>query len=134
MKFFDHNDLYIGEGDLPILKHLLQMEITKQKDPVQKQERIIFTCIFSHNEFFTNDQLTASLLYDDESIIKSKGTHINWKKNPTITRVEKKQMNKRTKQTRIKVQEIQNMSFFEAFNDFSIEDDEDCPNHNPEQE
>ena len=29
MKFFDHNDLHIGEADLPILKHLEKIEITK---------------------------------------------------------------------------------------------------------
>lgn len=36
MKFFENSDIYLGESDLPILKHLEKMEIIKQKDPVQK--------------------------------------------------------------------------------------------------
>lgn len=134
MKFFENNDNYLGEADLPILRHLEKIEITNQKDPVQKQERTIFTCHFSENQYFTNKSLTATLLYDDESIIKSKGTKIDWINNPTISKVEKKQRNKRTNQTRVKIEEVQNTSFFESFNDFSIDDEEDNKHHNEEHE
>jgi len=41
--------------------------------------------------------LSSTLLFDQGEIIKSNGTKIDWKNNPTVTEVEKKQINKRTK-------------------------------------
>lgn len=95
----------------------------KQRDPKLKQERVVFTCHFSSNSFFTNSSLSAALLYDDGEIIKSQGTKIEWLSNPTVQVVEKKQVHKRTKKVRMKREEIQMKSFFEIFSDYSIEED-----------
>lgn len=96
----------MGEHDGPILKHLVKVEVIKQKDPSLKLSKIIFKCHFEENEFFTNDCLTSTLHYDDEEIIKVKGTKIDWKKNPTEKKVKKKQINKRTKKIRYKEKKV----------------------------
>ena len=38
---------------------------------------------FDKNEFFTNENLSFSAHYNNDEIVYSKGTFINWTKNPT---------------------------------------------------
>lgn len=122
--FILNNDLYIGQNDDEILETLEKIEIsTMENSENPKQRQIIFSCIFSKNNFFTNEKLTTKLFYNEETITKSKGTKIDWKKNPTIEKVKKIQKNKRTGKKRIIYKEIQKRSFFEIFKDFSLDSD-----------
>lgn len=83
---------------------------------------MVFTCHFGENQFFTNKSLTQTLFYVDGEVVKAKGTKIEWKNNPTVITVEKKQVNRRTKKTRMVKEEVQQASFFEIFGDFSVEE------------
>ena len=128
--FILNNDLYIGINDDEILDNLIKMDINLiENEKISK--KIIFTCYFKKNEFFKNSELTTTLFYDEEELIKSSiGTKIDWKKNPTVEKVKKMQKNKRTGKKRVIFKEIQKRSFFEIFGNFKddmiiVNDDEE---------
>lgn len=69
--------------------------------------------------------LSTKLIYVNDELVKSEGTEIKWKNNPTIKKTTKTQKNKRTGQTRSIVKEQQLRSFFEIFNDYVLDQEDD---------
>lgn len=70
-----------------------------EKNEDLKETKLI--CHFSPNEFFENESLTVALTEMNEEIVKSVGTEIAWKKNPTVEKVKKTQKNKKSGQKRV---------------------------------
>lgn len=106
---------------------MVHVEISSHVDSKEHpgQKETTFTCSFAPNEFFDNDKLTAKLLYDKDELLKSVGTEIKWKKNPTINKITKTQKNKRSGQTRTITKEEQLRTFFEIFNDYVPDEEKD---------
>lgn len=69
--------------------------------------------------------LTTKLINVNDELVKSEGTEIKWKHNPTIKKTTKTQKNKRTGQTRSIVKEQQLRSFFEIFNDYVLDQEDE---------
>ncbi|KAL8996772.1 MAG: hypothetical protein Q9169_003795 [Polycauliona sp. 2 TL-2023] len=84
--------------------------------------RLIFE--FAENEFFTNQKVTKTYYYQEESgyggdfiYDHAEGDKINWRtdKDLTVTVESKKQRNKNTKQTRVVKKTVPTESFFNFF-------------------
>ncbi|KAL8670243.1 MAG: hypothetical protein Q9168_005207 [Polycauliona sp. 1 TL-2023] len=84
--------------------------------------RLIFE--FAENEFFTNQEVTKTYYYQEESgyggdfiYDHAEGDKINWRadKDLTVTVESKKQRNKNTKQTRVVKKTVPTESFFNFF-------------------
>lgn len=101
----------------------ISVHTESKENPGQKETTLI--CTFAPNEYFENEKLTAKLLYDKDELLKSVGTEIKWKKNPTIKKTTKTQKNKRSGQTRTITKEEQLRSFFEIFNDYVPDEEKD---------
>jgi len=85
---------YMKEFDLPILNFVTDIKAKKEEGNSYK---ITFT--FAPNDYFTNTQLTKTMIMDkkDDQICKETiGTEIEWKegKNVTVKVTSKKQKNK----------------------------------------
>jgi hypothetical protein len=120
-----NSDIYHGDQDGPMLAHLKKMEINDADADEKGQKITSLTCHFTPNEFFENEVLTTKLIYVNDELVKSEGTEIKWKNNPTVKKTTKTQKNKRTGQTRSIVKEQQLRSFFEIFNDFVLDQEDD---------
>lgn len=129
-KFIENSGLYHGEQDLPILDHLVHVEISDENDKAdQSITYTVLTLDFSPNKYFTNEKLTTKLFQKDGEMTKSEGTVIQWTENPTVKKTTKSQKNKRTGQNRIITKETQLKSFFEIFGNFSTEDQDEKDEH-----
>ena len=118
-----------------MLEHLIHIDIatlSEVKDNPDQKETVL-SCTFTPNEFFENEKLTTRLLYDKDELLKSVGTEIKWKKNPTIKKVTKTQKNKRSGQTRTITKEEQLRTFFEIFNDFVPDEEKEDDNEQGEE-
>ncbi len=116
------------------MSHLKKLEINDTDVDNTGQKICKLICHFSPNEYFDNETLTVKLIYLNDELVKSEGTEIKWKKNPTLKKTTKNQKNKRTGQTRSIVKEQQLRSFFELFNDFVADQDEEKDDQNDEEE
>jgi nucleosome assembly protein 1-like 1 len=113
----------VKEKDEPILKHLKHIETERGDDP--KSLKVSF--LFNQNEFFTNDVLSLKIFYkgDDDEVEKIEGTQITWNegKDPTKKKVKKKQVNKKTNETRTIVKTVDAESFFNCFHSLTAPED-----------
>lgn len=67
---------------------------------------------FTKNPYFSNSHLDLTVEYDDEVMQMAMGTEIEWIDNPTVIKVKKTQVNRRTKQKRVVEVSKQIPSFF----------------------
>lgn len=113
----------LGENDLPILAHLTELKIMKEKD--SSNYSLVFK--FSENEFFENSELRKRLIFgeDENNADYSEGTEIDWKdgKDVTVKKIQKKQKNKKTGATRMVEKTEEAHSFFNFFKDFDVRED-----------
>lgn len=119
--------------DEPILKHLQDIKVQVQEDPM------IFTLFFhfSPNEYFTNTVLTKEYVmkcvpdeddpfnFEGPEIYKCSGCTINWYKgkNVTMKTVKKKQKHKSRGVVRTVTKTVQNDSFFNFFTPPTVPED-----------
>ncbi|KAG8532125.1 uncharacterized protein KY384_003762 [Bacidia gigantensis] len=110
----------ITDVDEPALSKLTDIRMEYLEKP---GFRLIFE--FSDNEFFTNNVLTKTYFYQEESSYggefiydHAEGDTIDWKvgKDLTVKIEQKKQRNKNTKQTRVIKKTVPRDSFFNFFN------------------
>ncbi|XP_065319972.1 nucleosome assembly protein 1-like 1 isoform X1 [Gordionus sp. m RMFG-2023] len=115
----------IEEQDIPILKHLKDIKIIMNKDPIGYTLEFYFEL----NDFFTNSILTKSyefscninendtILFEGPEATKCVGCEINWKpgKNVTLRVVKKRQKHKTTGQTKMVTKSVKTESFFNFF-------------------
>uniref|UniRef100_A0A915HN41 Nucleosome assembly protein 1-like 1 n=1 Tax=Romanomermis culicivorax TaxID=13658 RepID=A0A915HN41_ROMCU len=128
LTLFRHTEIIgdmIQEHDEPILKHLTNVEVTINKEPMAFSLQFYF----SPNEYFTNSVLTKEYTmkcdpdeddifdFDGPEIVHCKGTHIDWKqdKNVTVKKIKKKQKHKAKGATRFVTKEVKTDSFFNFF-------------------
>ena len=124
LNFILNNEIYNGIDDEEILHNLEKIEIINKTDSKDEFLKMTdFICYFSENKYFDNKMLKTTLFYEGEQIMASKGTLINWKINPTLKKVKKIQVNKRTKKKRSVFKNVQKRSFFEIFGNFQLDDD-----------
>lgn len=118
----------IHAHDEEALKHLLDIRMTYLDKPGFK---LCFD--FAENDFFENKTVTKSYYYQDETgyagdfiYDHAEGDQIQWKlgKNLTVRLEQKKQRNKKNKQTRIITKEVPQDSFFNFFSPPIIPSDE----------
>ena len=119
--YLKNHDYYVRQNDFQILKNLNNISIGTYISDDLQYEKVTVYFTFDQNEFFTNKELKVSLSYTGKYVDKSQGTVINWTKNPTVRFVKKRQKNKKTGETRIINQKIQERSFFEIFEDLEDE-------------
>lgn len=115
----------VQEHDEPILKHLLDIEVSLSKEPMG----FTLQFHFSPNDHFTNTILTKEYSlnctpdsedpfeFDGPEIISCKGCKIDWKpnKNITVKLIKKKQKHKTKPATRFVTKQVKNDSFFNFF-------------------
>lgn len=115
----------VQEHDEPILKHLTDVTLHLNKEPMGF--RLDFH--FSANEYFSNTVLTKEYMmtcdpepedpfdFDGPEIIACTGCKIDWKptKNVTVKLIKKKQKHKQKSQTRFVTKEVKADSFFNFF-------------------
>ncbi len=72
----------LNENDEKILKHLLEIRL------VNKEDRLSYTIefVFSQNDYFPNDVLSKTYLYDvkDHQLCKTEATQVQWKSEDLI--------------------------------------------------
>ncbi|KAJ3927992.1 MAG: nucleosome assembly protein [Lentinula lateritia] len=127
----------ITERDEGALKHLLDIRLSYLNENEKEYEGkpgFKITFIFSPNEFFENETLDKSYLYQDEVgysgdfvYYKAIGTDIKWKEDKDLTKEYeiKKQRNKNTNRTRLVRKARPTESFFNFFNPPVPPSDED---------
>lgn len=132
----------IQEHDEPILKHLIDVNVTISREPMGFELHFHF----SPNEFFTNSVLTKQYLmkcepdpedvleFDGPEIISCKGTEIHWnqEKNVTVKKIKKKQKHKSKGATRFVTKEVKTDSFFNFFDPPKAENEEDVDDETKE--
>ncbi|KAF5391160.1 hypothetical protein D9757_003106 [Collybiopsis confluens] len=128
----------ITERDEAALKHLIDLRLSylNEKDHEGKPGfKISF--VFEANEFFENNVLDKSYLYQDEVgysgdfvYYKGIGTEIKWKEDKDLTKEYeiKKQRNKNTNRTRLVRKARPTESFFNFFSPPEPPSDEDLEN------
>lgn len=125
VKVFKNKNVYISEADEPMLKHLLNLDISTEQDKEIKSRKFMkLKMTFEQNEFFDQDVLECNLEYNKDEPTKSTGTVITWKegKDPTFKMVQKKQRNKKTGKSReLNKKEIVK-SFFDIFSNYTADD------------
>lgn len=125
-KFIENSGIYHGEHDLPVLDHLVHVEVSDEHDKEDPTVSCLgLTLEFSANEYFKNGTLKTKLFTKEGQLQRSEGTAIEWTNNPTVKKTTKTQKNKRTGQTRTITKENQLKSFFEIFGSFSADDGDD---------
>ncbi|KAJ3740249.1 nucleosome assembly protein [Lentinula detonsa] len=117
----------ITERDEGALKHLLDIRLSylNENDKLSEgKPGFKITFVFSPNEFFENETLEKSYLYQDEVgysgdfvYYKAIGTDIKWKEDKDLTKEYeiKKQRNKNTNRTRLVRKARPTESFFNFF-------------------
>ncbi|KAJ3712842.1 nucleosome assembly protein [Lentinula raphanica] len=118
----------ITERDEAALKHLIDIRLSYLNGDEKEYENkpgFKITFVFSPNEFFENEILEKSYLYQDEVgysgdfvYYKAIGTEIKWKEDKDLTKEYeiKKQRNKNTNRTRLVRKARPTESFFNFFN------------------
>ncbi|KAF9463736.1 nucleosome assembly protein [Collybia nuda] len=115
----------ITDRDAGALKHLLDIQIAYLDDSAEESKpgfKLIF--VFSPNEYFENDVLTKTYVYQEEVgysgdfvYDRAIGTEIRWKEDKDLTKEFeiKKQRNKNTNRTRLVRKAKPTESFFNFF-------------------
>lgn len=126
----------ITDKDAEVLKYLDHIEVILSE--TSPNYSIEFT--FKPNDYFVNQKLTLEVILESEDgdmddINEIKSTEIAWNpnKNITVTTVEKKQKNKKSKQVRTVTKEERCESFFNLFKHHvpvEEEEDEEEPDYN----
>ncbi|KXN66025.1 NAP-domain-containing protein [Conidiobolus coronatus NRRL 28638] len=120
---------YITENDEKALKYLRNISV----EHLTEEPGFQLTFTFEKNEYFTNETLTKTYFYDQSSDFgdyifhRTAGCTINWVEGNDLTHktVEKKQVNKRTNETRIVKKDEPIDSFFDYFANMQFPSDDD---------
>lgn len=124
------------EHDIPILKHLEDIKVTYNQNPMG----FTLEFYFSPNEFFQNSVLTKEyemkcapdesdpFSFEGPEIIKCKGCPIEWAKgkNVTVKTLKKKQKHKGRGEVRVVTKTVRRDSFFNFFSPPAISEDPDA--------
>jgi nucleosome assembly protein 1-like 1 len=126
---------YMREKDQETLKHLSNVVCSEANDPPTTTVELTFR----ENEFFTNEKLTLKVQFKDESkdeVVETFGTPIDWKDGKDITckKINKKQKNKKTGETRQIVKTVPAESFYHCFESKKAPDNKDDDDEDEETE
>lgn len=120
-KYLKNNEYFVFEHDEEILLSLNNISMGHYLSEDKEYEKVSLIFGFDENKFFTNKELKLSVSYTGTYVDKSVGTVIDWKNNPTVKYIKRRQKNKKTGEQRIVNQKVQERSFFQIFNNFEDE-------------
>ena len=111
----------MSEKDHEVLEHLKHVETETKDDEQTKRTLVMLRLYFApDNDWLSNEILEVTLDYDsaeDGSLVKVKGTEIEWLegKDPTKKKIKKKQKHKKTGETRTVTKTVDCQSLFNIF-------------------
>ena len=119
-----NKNIEIEEHDEPILEHLrriIWLESRSDDRNTRKTEQKFF---FNPNEYFTNEFLELTAIYENSEPSKSIASKIMWKEGQNVTSqiIVKKQKHKKTGKMRETKKTVPQKSFFANFQNLNVDD------------
>ena len=114
--------VHVFENDYPILKHLLDVQLTLHEE----DEGFELKFLFSENEWMTNTELVKNYFLEDEEAPlpdKIESSAIEWKEGKNVT-IKKISVKKKKKKKQKVEKEVEADSFFNFFKSHDNPDEE----------